>query len=357
MKQKTIRRAVPVLIILMLASAPGFAQIRGNGNIVKQERSVGDFTGVSVASGIDLSIEQGNQPALTVEADENLQEYIISEVREGVLHVYIKKGTRIMKFTRTRAWVTVAELKTLNVSGGGDVKSLSRITAGELSIKVSGGGDLDFELTADRVSCNLSGGGDAALNADIQEFKASLSGGGDLAFDGNLNMFDLNMSGGGDAVISGDQAASGIMVNMSGGGDLSMIMPCDRIKINVSGGGDVNIASNGKVSKAAVDITGGGDLVMKMNTEDCMINVGGGGDAMLQGSAERFAAEIKSGGDLDAEGFTTQITKLELTGGANARIRVEQALSVNASGGSQIYVSGDPRVDANLTGGSKVHTR
>ncbi|MFC2099173.1 GIN domain-containing protein, partial [Bacteroidota bacterium] len=89
----------------------------------------------------------------------------------------------------------------------------------------------------------------------------------------------------------------------------------------------------------------------------CMISVGGGGDASLSGSAEKFYGEMKSGGDLSASDFMVQAAKLNLTGGSDARVHVEQELKVDASGGSQVYVSGDPHIDANLSGGSKVHKK
>ena len=89
--------------------------------------------------------------------------------------------------------------------------------------------------------------------------------------------------------------------------------------------------------------------------EDLAISVTGGGDASLKGTANKFAGEIKSGGDLDAPDFRIKAAKIELSGGSDARINVEEELLLKASGGSQIHLKGDPHVDANLTGGSKLH--
>ena len=95
MKQKIIIKSILTLIVLLLAVPMLFSQVRGNGNVEKQERNVGDFTGIEVRSGIDLVVNQGDQSKLVIEADENLQEYIITEVESGVLKIYVQKNTRI----------------------------------------------------------------------------------------------------------------------------------------------------------------------------------------------------------------------------------------------------------------------
>ena len=334
MKRKTLNRTITVSLILLITASTGFAQVIGRGDVVKQDRDVENFNGVSVQSGIDLTVKQGTQQSLVIEADDNIQEYIISEVKEGILYVYVKKNTSIRQSHAMDAHVTVTEIKKISASGGGDVESLSMINADEISISISGGGDLSFELTADRATCSMSGGGDVAFEGSIKAFKASLSGGGDIALEGEIGMLDINLSG---------------------GGDLVMELDCENIKISSSGGGDVTLDAGENVAKAGINISGGGDLAMDIKAVECMISVGGGGDASLSGSAEKFYGEMKSGGDLSASEFMVQAAKLNLTGGSDAKVHVEQELKVDASGGSQVYVSGDPHIEANLTGGSKVH--
>ncbi len=357
MKNKPISRSILCILLSLFLTTTAFTQVRGDGSVVKQDRNVESFNGVEVRSGIDLTVSQGSLSGLVIEADENLQEYIVSEVSNGTLEIYVRKNTNIQKSTRMAAHLTVSDLKTLSISGGGDVKSLNQIVSGDFSASISGGGDLSFDLRADRMACSMSGGGDASLDGEIGQLSLTLSGGGDLKLKGELGMVDLSMSGGGDALIEGQNIASGVMIAMSGGGDLHLNQPCEKLKTTVSGGGDVYIHAGDKVTKAGIEISGGGDLDMEMKASDCMISVSGGGDAHLKGAAEEFYGEMKSGGDLDASGFRIQAAKINLTGGSDASISVENELTLNATGGSQIYLNGDPRVEANLTGGSKIHRK
>jgi hypothetical protein len=357
MNKKNLLRTGLTLLLFLTAVPLLFSQVRGNGNVEKQKRNVGDFSGISVRSGIDLHVRQGDQPEVVIETDENLQEYIISEVESGILHVYVRKNSRITRTSTMDAHITVDQLDKLKVSGGGDVESVNLILTDDISMSVSGGGDLNFGLKADRAICEVSGGGDVSLDADIGELKAEISGGGDLDYKGDLGLLELSMSGGGDASLEGERTAGGVLANMSGGGDLILEMPCERIKVSSTGGGDVSARPGSDVSEASFSLLGGGDLTLEIDAGELAISLGGGGDASLNGSVDKFACEIKSGGNLAASDFRIQAAKIDLSGGGDARIHVEKELRLNASGGSQVHLDGDPQVDANLTGGSKLHRR
>jgi hypothetical protein len=357
MKQKIIIKTISTIFLLLLAVPMLFSQVRGNGNVEKRERSVGDFNGIAVRSGIDLIVKQGDQSNLVIETDENLQEYIITEVESGILNIYVKKNARINKSSAMDAHVTVKQLEKLKVSGGGDVQSQGLINADDIGIAVSGGGDLQFDLKANRAKCDVSGGGDVSLDADIGEFKAALRGGGDLHFDGDLGLLDLSMSGGGDAKINGGSGADGVMISMSGGGDLILDIACEKIKVSSAGGGDVSASAGSDVLQAGFSLSGGGELSLEIDAGDLAVSMEGGGDATLRGSANKFACDMKSGSNLDAPEFRVKAAKIELSGGGNGSIHVDEELILNASGGSDLYLSGDPHIDANLSGGGKVHRK
>lgn len=67
-------------------------RIEGNKNVISINRDISDdFTKVKVSAGIELIIDQGNEVSLTVEADENLHDIIITEVEDGKLKIYSEK--------------------------------------------------------------------------------------------------------------------------------------------------------------------------------------------------------------------------------------------------------------------------
>ena len=100
---KIIKNLTIVLLLLGITTSAG-AQFRrtvnGNKKVVKTERNIKGFNGVRVSSGIDVYLSQGNDEKVIVEADENLHEYILTELRDGIIHVYTNLTIRNAEMKR-----------------------------------------------------------------------------------------------------------------------------------------------------------------------------------------------------------------------------------------------------------------
>lgn len=348
--------AAPLLMVLFSLQLQG--QVRGDGNLVKQERDVPSFTGLNVSSGIDVIVTQGSKQSVVIQAEENLQELIITEVTGSTLSVYVKKGTNIWDSKGMDAYVTVTELQSVNVSGGGDVESQSLIKADNISLNISGGGDLSFDINAASTSCKVSGGGDADITGTIGECNLQISGGGDLKLKAGIRELDATVSGGGDAAIRSGERSGNITISVSGGGDLSLNVNTDRFTANVGGGGDATITAGTNTGDSDIHVSGGGDLNMELGAENVRMTVGGGGDALLKGTVQNLEAAISSGSHLDAAGFKAVNARVTLTGGSGAKLNVTGALDISASGGGQVYLTGNPEIkNSSLSGGSEIHNQ
>jgi len=82
---KSLTIAILILVVSSCTSAQSWKTVYGNKKVVTKERKTDSFTGIKVSSGIDVYLKQGNNETVSVEADENLHEYIITEVRGGSL--------------------------------------------------------------------------------------------------------------------------------------------------------------------------------------------------------------------------------------------------------------------------------
>ena len=357
MRSKLFLKSSCWIIVLILFSSNLFAQIRGNGNVIQSQRNVSEFSGIVVRSGIDLSVKQGDKYSLEIEADENLQQYIISEVKDHVLYVYVEKNRNIWNSKAMTALVTVKDVNSIKVSGGGDVESEGTIKTDALKIGISGGGDLEFDLEAEKASCSVSGGGDVELKGRIKNFKTEISGGGDLELRAGVEMLGVSISGGGDAEISGGDKVTDATIKIMGGGDLEMNIACRNLHTEISGGGDAEILAGEEVIMARLTVSGGGELDLDIVSKELELSMSGGGDARLAGAAENLSAKIKSGGDLYAADFKVKVAIIKLSGGSDAKVLVTEKLTLTANGGGQIYVSGNPQINASLSGGSKVHNK
>ncbi len=245
---------------------PGFSQsVSGNGQVVKQERTVEPFSKLNTRSGWDVLITAGNTYELVVETDENLLEVVKTEVRSGELFIY--SDTQIRKSKKRVVHLTVKELEEISASGGADIKGTNTLTSDRLVIQCSGGSDLhlpgihtgDFKATLSGGSdakVTLQGSGSVVINAaggsdvnlrDIsgEECNLDLSGGSDAVLSGDVNQLTIQASGGSD--IEGDELdVKTASIHLSGSSDAKLTV-ANELRMILSGGSDLTCYGNPRI--------------------------------------------------------------------------------------------------------------
>jgi hypothetical protein len=175
--------------------------VRGNGNVVKKDRPASYFDGVRVSSGIDVYLTQGDKESIMVEADENLHEYILTEVKDGKLNVYAD-NVSIREAERLRVYVTIKDVKSLKTSSAGDLIGETPVKGDNIEIGASSAGDIKIEVYAKEVEIDISSAGDISLTGEAEKLSADLSSAGDLnADDFKVKEAKVSVSSAGDANI------------------------------------------------------------------------------------------------------------------------------------------------------------
>jgi hypothetical protein len=216
-----ILRILTIAFAILSISACSQGQIRktvyGNDKVITKERDAEHFTGVKVSSNIDVYLKQGNNEALSVEADENLHEYILTEVKDGVLHVYTEVNIRDAE--RKRVYVTMKEINSVKTTSAGDVVGESSVRTDRLELSASSAGNIKLEIYAKEIEANLSSAGDMSLTGEADILNAHLSSAGDLnAYDLKVREADISVSSAGDADIN---VAEKITARASSAGDIN----------------------------------------------------------------------------------------------------------------------------------------
>ncbi len=208
--------------------------VYGNNKVVTKERNAENFTGIRVSTGIDVYLKQGNNETISVEADENLHEYILTEVRDGVLHVYTEVNIR--KAERKRVYVTMKEVNSVRTSSAGDVIGETPIKCDKLELSASSAGNIKLDVNAKEIEVDISSSGDITLTGEADMLEADLSSAGDLnAYDLKVREADISASSAGNAEI-----------NVS-----------EKITARASSAGDINYQGNPKYVDAHSSSAGG----------------------------------------------------------------------------------------------------
>ncbi len=157
-----------------------FAQsVRGNGDVVEEDRGLSDFHEIHAENGIDVHIRQGNEESVVVKADDNLKKYIRTDVENGKLMLYCDRVS-IRHSKAFDVYVTVQDLTKIKARQGSDIYGLSEIRMDKLKLDLSSGSDLKMEIYADILQCELSGGSDVKISGKVKEFYADARGGSDI---------------------------------------------------------------------------------------------------------------------------------------------------------------------------------
>jgi len=214
---KSLTIAILILVVSSCTSAQSWKTVYGNKKVVTKERKTDSFTGIKVSSGIDVYLKQGNNETVSVEADENLHEYIITEVRGGILDVYSEYNIRDAE--RKRVYVTIKEVNSVKTTSAGDVFGETPIKSDRLELSASSAGDIKLEVNAKDIDIDISSSGDMTLSGETDMLKADLSSAGDLnAYELKAREADVSVSSAGDADI---YATEKITARASSAGDVN----------------------------------------------------------------------------------------------------------------------------------------
>jgi hypothetical protein len=188
-----------------------FGKLKGSGNVQTQKREVSDFKGISVSGAFEVEIVAQKDFGVEIEADDNLLEFIETNVDGETLK--IKSRKRFSTSNPLRIRISAPDIENLDLSGASKIalanlnnESLQLDSSGASKIKIegvtknftvemSGASRLDAEsLQSENVSVESSG----ASNINVfvtNELKADLSGASKVVYSGNPKNLEKKTSG------------------------------------------------------------------------------------------------------------------------------------------------------------------
>lgn len=264
-----VRRSLAAASVLLLlvptagcSAIPGSGgQVSGSGNVVTKQYDYNGFTGLRVDHTFAATVTRGDAFGVTVTADDNLVQHLRVEVKGDTLHIGLDPGMSYRNATLT-ADVTLPSLQALEVTGastadvrefasqdalelmlsGGSKISLTGVRAGQVTMDVSGAGQLSGELQAQEIRGQASGAGQVTLEGSASRAQLEASGAGKLDLGAlTLQDTDLQLSGGASGAV---RVTGTLNVQASGGAHLDYYGSPTIGTMDVSGGAQVNDAGD-----------------------------------------------------------------------------------------------------------------
>lgn len=209
--------------------------IKGEGAKVKKTLDLDNFTGFEMAISGNIYIKQGNTQSVTIEAQQNIIDNIVTTVSDK--NWKIKFDQNVRNHDGIKIWITIPTLTKAYVSGSGDIVGETKFTGlGNLTTGISGSGNVRLEVEAKDIDGKISGSGNVKLSGSANALNIGISGSGDFYADAlKTQNGTIKVSGSGNCTVD---ASESLNVQVSGSGDVKY-KGRPKVSAKVSGSGDV----------------------------------------------------------------------------------------------------------------------
>lgn len=228
---------IATILGFLAISCGNFNSISGDGNVTTTKRKVNSFTSIDAKNGLEVYIKQGNTFYVEVEADANLQEHIITEVKNDVLTVYC--DANIFNYVAKKVLIEVPNVTNISASSGVTINSLNKLNYADLNIKSSSGSQVKLNLKSNILNCDSSSGSQITLTGDAENVSTDTSSGSSIDLSQLIaNNVDADASSGSSTIVN---VKNKLIAKASSGSSIDYISKPLKLEVNESSGGSVSI--------------------------------------------------------------------------------------------------------------------
>jgi len=237
---KTLTKITTLLLLLISTTScfvDGFTGIKGNKNVVSEDRTISNnFDEINVQQGIQLFITQDNTTEVKVEADENIIDLLITEVKDNRLKIYFEKN--VYRAKARNVFLSTSAISKLKASSGASVKSENTFQLTSLDLDASSGSSIRIYVNADDITSETSSGASIKVYGKSNTFSGKASSGSSIDAD-ELEAIDAYAKASSGANINVNVSGN-LTAKASSGGDIDYEGSPTNINKDTSSGGSVS---------------------------------------------------------------------------------------------------------------------
>jgi hypothetical protein len=273
----------------------GFDIIRGSGVVKEQVEQVSDFRRVKLVGIGTLHIEQNGEESLRLEAEDNILPYLRVEQRGEELILGQEPRVILRPKRPIRFFLKAKDLEAIKLTGSGNI--------------------LASDLKSERMAIKLTGSGDAEMGKlhVNGELTMVLTGSGDLQTEeARAKETSLRITGSGKTRMTALESERAFMRITGSGGIAIPQVHVTKIESKITGSGDIDMA--GETGEQMLRISASGKYrAQDLVSQDASIGITGSGSASVNVSG-KLDTHISGSGSVDYSGNPVVITSVSGAG-------------------------------------------
>jgi hypothetical protein len=219
-EQLGIQPSVDWLIFgTQLSGDENAVKIIGSGEIISERRALEGYDQIILNTVGQLTIVQGTTEELVIRADDNLLDYITTDLRGGRLVIGFERSYLPQPTQEIIYQVNVKNLREIRLSGAGNV-NMDGLQTNDLDLEINGAGSVLLTgLRADEIHCEINGSGSLEIAGRVDELDIEISGSGRVnAPDLESRRAEISLTGLGDITV---WVTGELITRVSGAGSVS----------------------------------------------------------------------------------------------------------------------------------------
>ena len=180
--------------------------ISGKGPLVERSIDLPVVNGIVMSISGELILTQDDSQDIRVEGQENILDLLKTEVKNGIWKIGFEENVNNHK--TIKIYASIKTLTKLKLTGSGHVRSTNTFRdLNEISIRLTGSGNLNFNFEADRMEASVSGSGSMVLSGSTNSQETKITGSGSVkAQKLHSHHAKVNITGSGSAKVYVEEA-------------------------------------------------------------------------------------------------------------------------------------------------------
>lgn len=293
-------------------------QLRGSGNIISKEITISnDYTTLLATTGVEVVMNESQDNIVKIEADDNVMEWVVCEVKGDILEVTVRKpncnsysdlnvkltipkNEKLQRIeSRSAAKVHIKPTLVgnnklfLRASSSADIV-ISRAEKKEVGIDASSSSSVSGAFKAEFCAMKASSSADIEASVLVEKLSPWASSSGTVKLSGVATTISAEASSSGDILCSNVSAQTAFGSASSSG---KIVFNCSgKLIAQASSSGEI-ISTNSAAQTASAQAASGGTVKLKCDGK-LTAQASSGGDVRYSGDCTLEFAQTSSGGSI-----------------------------------------------------------